>query len=123
MSYPTYDMNFADFQGRNWQRAMTAEKFAKCRDWTLNDWAVALTGEVGEFCNLSKKVSRGDLTLDEARADLGKELADVLTYADLLMSKLGLNTDEQLSAKFEEVSERIGYRAERVATPTPGDAK
>ena len=37
-------------------------------DWALSTWSNAVLGELGELANLIKKVERGDLTLDEARA-------------------------------------------------------
>lgn len=49
-------------------------------DTSLLYQAVALAGEVGELCNLVKKVQRGTLSLEEARAELGEEAIDVLIY-------------------------------------------
>src|SRR5262249_44655441 len=60
-------------------------------DWSLPEWCNAVTGELGELANLLKKVQRGDKTLDEAREDIGKELADVLTYLDILAFRAGVN--------------------------------
>jgi len=48
-------------------------------DWSLNDWYTAVMGEAGELGNDLKKVRRGDYTLDEKRAKIGKEIADVIT--------------------------------------------
>lgn len=44
--------------------------------------ALALAGEVGEFCNIVKKIERGSLSLNDAkvRFDLAMELTDVYTY-------------------------------------------
>jgi hypothetical protein len=93
-----------------------------CEHWSMNDWAVALAGEVGELCNLLKKNHRGLATderymLDGPYAELAKErvvseLCDIITYADLMMSKLGYKTSYELIGKFNEVSERVGYPPE-----------
>lgn len=53
-------------------------------DWDLEDWMVALSGEVGELMNLMKKLRRNDFTLEEKRKDIGKELADCVIYLDIL---------------------------------------
>ena len=53
-------------------------------DWTIEEWIEAVVGEVGEYANFSKKIRRNDLTLDEAREDIGKELADIAIYMDIL---------------------------------------
>ncbi|MFP3424652.1 hypothetical protein [Pseudoalteromonas sp. SIMBA_162] len=46
----------------------------------LEHLAVCLTGELGEFCNILKKVSRGDMLLAEVREELDLELIDVFIY-------------------------------------------
>ena len=102
-------MRFKDFQKINLARNQKAKAFRKCKKWNMSDWTTSLAGEVGEFANIWKKVRRGDFTLDEKREELGKELADVITYADLMMTKLGLDTGKTVIAKFREVSQRIGW--------------
>lgn len=77
-------------------------------DWTVDQWLKAVLGELGEFANLSKKVDRGDFTLEDSRADLAKELADVTIYLDLLASRMGIDLGREVLAKFNEVSERQG---------------
>lgn len=76
-------------------------------DWSLADWLTATAGELGELANLLKKVRRGDLTLDEARADLGRECADVVTYLDILAFRLGVDLGPAVVGKFNEVSRRV----------------
>jgi NTP pyrophosphatase (non-canonical NTP hydrolase) len=100
-------MSFEQFQLINIERCENA--FPQCKEWTLNDWATALTGEVGEMCNLLKKVKRGDFPLEEVKDKIASEISDIITYADLLMSIIGADTEEELVKKFNEVSERVGY--------------
>lgn len=77
-------------------------------DWALSTWCNAVLGELGELANLIKKVERGDMTLDEARADLGRECADVVTYLDILAFRIGVDLGRETVSKFNEVSRRVG---------------
>ena len=76
-------------------------------DWTPLEWAGAMAGEAGEAANVAKKIRRGDLTGDEARSQLAKELADVVCYADILAMQLGIDLGEAVQEKFNEVSRRV----------------
>lgn len=80
--------------------------------WSISDWTNALAGEVGEACNLSKKLMRGDFDSGEAHdaavKKLGHELADVVTYADLCAQRLGLSLGDLVREKFNIVSDRVG---------------
>lgn len=76
-------------------------------DWCLAQWCNAVTGELGEAANLIKKIERGDLTLDQAREDLGRELADVQTYLDILAFRAGIDLGMATISKWNEVSRRI----------------
>ena len=49
--------------------------------------ALAMAGEVGEVCNLIKKVERGSKTLDEVKMLVSEEMVDVLIY---LINMMGL---------------------------------
>jgi NTP pyrophosphatase (non-canonical NTP hydrolase) len=77
-------------------------------DWKLSAWCNAVTGELGELANLIKKVERGDMTLDEARPAMAAEMADVLTYLDLLAFRSGVDLARATIEKFNEVSVRVG---------------
>ena len=94
-------------------------------DWSDADWFVALTGELGELGDLMKKVRRGDLTKEEAQADLGREIADVMTYLDILAFRLGVDVGKATVAKFNEVSERVKspvrIQGAMVVTLAPGE--
>lgn len=95
------------------------QSFGSCNDWSPADWSNAMAGEAGELlevllplivktnstCNLTKKVQRGDeISLDE----IGKEIADVVIYADLLTHRLGIDLSDAVRQKFDEVSGRVG---------------
>lgn len=99
---------FRQFQNLNARRCGEAFEHG-VDDWPIQNWALAIAGEAGELCNLVKKVIRGDYALEEKRQDILREVADVMTYCDLLMSHLGADTRDELLRKFDEVSERVGW--------------
>lgn len=78
------------------------------KNWIPAQWMNAAVGELGEAANFIKKVDRGDLTLDEARPLIGKELADLVMYIDILAAKLDIDLGETTVDKFNIVSDRIG---------------
>ncbi|GAB4186207.1 MAG: hypothetical protein Kow00105_00690 [Phycisphaeraceae bacterium] len=107
------DLGFQELRDANVRRCEQA--FKACRDWT----PAAMAGEAGELleillpllvrtnsiCNLTKKIQRGDkVNLQE----VGKEIADVVIYADLLSHRLGIDLAEAVRSKFDEVSHRMG---------------
>lgn len=83
-------------------------------DWNLAEWTNAVAGEVGEACNLAKKIVRGDfgapgsLEYKLALRELAKEFADVVTYADIACTRAGHQLGQVTREKFNEVSERVG---------------
>lgn len=92
------------------------EVFHSINSWSPADWACALAGEVGECCNIVKKLKRLETntntskdpqTKSEAIKLIGKEIADTIIYADLLATRLGLNLEIEIKNKFNEVSDRM----------------
>ena len=76
-------------------------------DWTPAQWLQAVVGELGEYANKRKKFERGDLTEEEFRREAASELADVVTYLDILAFQLGVNLGQATIDKFNEVSDRV----------------
>jgi NTP pyrophosphatase (non-canonical NTP hydrolase) len=70
-------------------------------------WGNAMAGECGEACNVVKKIDRDGWT-EELQLKLSKELADVVTYADLLAARFGIDLGLAVATKFNEVSDRVG---------------
>ena len=96
-------LSFRRLSRANHQRC--EESYFPLEDWTPSDWATAMAGEVGEACNLIKKKRMGqNIELE----DIGRELADVVIYVDLLASRLGLNLEDCVVKKFNETSARQG---------------
>ncbi len=76
--------------------------------WSPNDWMTAVCGEVGEAANFLKKIKRGDEGVTVQ--DVGKELADVVIYLDLLATRLRLNLGQEVINKFNETSKKYGFK-------------
>ena len=76
--------------------------------WSLAQWCNATLGELGEAANVIKKIDRGDLTLEEARENLGKEIADTLTYLTILAYRADIDLSKATIDKWNEISDRIG---------------
>lgn len=70
-----------------------------------------LAGEVGEACNIIKKLERERLGMRGSRADidqLAAELADVVIAADLVAMEVGINLNEKVAEKFNATSNKYG---------------
>lgn len=109
------ELKFRELRAANWKRCESV--FHPVKDWSPTDWATAMAGECGEACNFVKKLRRldgADASLDsEAQRyalteAIAKELADLVTYADLLAARLGIDLGAAVVDKFNEISERRG---------------
>src|SRR3989304_2202578 len=102
-----HSLTFGQLREANRQRWQ--EVFAHTLDWTATDFGTALAGEIGEACNILKKLRRGELSSQEtsdAICSLGYELADAVTYIDLLAQKHGIDLGQAVAHKFNMVSMR-----------------
>lgn len=98
------NVRFDDLREANLLRCEAS--FKHCiDDWTYSDWAMAVAGELGEACNLLKKLRRGE---DIPLVDIGDELADTVIYLDLLAQVLELDLGACVKKKFNAVSFRVG---------------
>ncbi len=85
--------------------------------WSVAEWSNAAAGEAGEACNIAKKLLRvrSDLPGNRAtdseeslREALAAEIADAVTYLDLLAASEGIDLGAAVARKFNEISARIG---------------
>ena len=119
-------LTFEEFRRANVQRCV--ESFHDVKDWDAADWLGAITGELGEVASVLKERRRrrrryqatvGPGTgmrpvetgptpplTDDERQRLAHELADVVTYADLLAEWAGIDLGEAVREKFNIVSDR-----------------
>lgn len=111
-----------DFENLRTKNAIRCrDKYHDIFDWTPTDWACAVAGETGEMCNFVKKLKRldsinfnktrqaTDVTLqpEELIENIGKELADIVIYCDLLAQRLNLNLGTEVIKKFNLTSDKI----------------
>jgi NTP pyrophosphatase (non-canonical NTP hydrolase) len=108
-------LNFDDLRRANVLRC--EEVFHLINDWSPTDWATAMAGECGEACNEVKKLRRldgADSSIDtpeereRLREVIGKEIADLVIYADLLAARLDIDLAGAIIEKFNEVSAKRG---------------
>lgn len=69
-----------------------------------------LAGEVGEACNVIKKLERERRGIRGSRAtvaELADELADVVICADLIAMQYGIDLDAAVARKFNATSEKV----------------
>jgi NTP pyrophosphatase (non-canonical NTP hydrolase) len=99
----------------SWQRALRWHP-AGIHQWSLSDWGVALAGEVGELCNVIKKLNRLRDGLQQKVVDpetlkeqLAMEIGDVYLYLDLLARRADLNLEDCVRDTFNRVSIREGF--------------
>lgn len=70
-----------------------------------------LAGEVGEACNVVKKLARQRLGLRGSRvttSELSEELADVVICVDLLAMMYNIDLGDAVAAKFNKTSAKYG---------------
>ena len=111
-------MNFKEFSKINRDRSESPEGFNhKLSSWSLSDWFTATTGELGEAANIAKKLNRyrdgirgNTRTKEELQQDLADEIADVFIYLDLLAQSENICLEEAILHKFNETSNKIGYK-------------
>jgi NTP pyrophosphatase (non-canonical NTP hydrolase) len=110
-------LDLASFRPLNVQRA--TEGF-KCYDnQPLTYWTTALAGEVGELCNMIKKmqrVERGGIdggssytAKDINKEMLKEEIGGIAIYLDLLASLLDISLEEAIIDTFNSKSEKYKF--------------
>ncbi|MNH49298.1 MazG nucleotide pyrophosphohydrolase domain protein [compost metagenome] len=104
---------------------LRAANIARQAEWDQDSQITAayrgneLAGEVGEACNVVKKLERERLGILGSRAtvdELADELADVLICADLIAMHYGIDLEAAVAKKFNATSEKVGLAA-RLAPP------
>lgn len=92
----------------------------KCYDnQPMTYWTTALAGEVGELCNMIKKLQRvekGGLdggssytAKDINKEMLKEEIGGIAIYLDLLASLLDIDLEEAIIDTFNSKSEKYGF--------------
>ena len=114
MTDQTPSITFKQFSDANKLRSLTAfghdvTDQAAPGAWTNDQWMTAITGELGEAASALKAINRRQLAKDMhvTPRDVAVELADMVTYADLLCTQLGFDLGQIVAEKFNEVSVRV----------------
>lgn len=115
MGYMTDGLTFNVLRGANIKRLPTfknakgepAHSEPDGSDWSPAQWLQAVTGELGEYANIRKKFERGDINEEEFHALARAELADVVTYLDILAFRLGIDLGNAVIEKFNFISDRV----------------
>lgn len=89
-------------------RGQPAHREPDGSDWSPAQWLQAVCGELGEYANLRKKFERGDIDAADFLPAAADELADVVTYLDILAAQLGIDLGKAVMEKFNRVSKRVG---------------
>mgnify|MGYP000146046256 CR=1 FL=1 len=98
---------------------LRAANAARQQEWdTDNQITLAyrgneLAGEVGEACNVIKKLERERMGIRGSRAtreQLAEELADIVICTDLIAMDAGIDLDAAVQAKFNATSEKVGLK-------------
>ena len=125
-------MDFGDFSRLNSQRSQAPDGFAHTlTTWSLPEWLMAATGELGEAANVMKKVLRlrdetGGIRDDERDHDelirkFMRELADTAIYLDLTATVTMINFPHVVecgltgSALADAIIEKFNATSERLA--------
>ena len=105
-------MTFEEFRQANVKRC---NMWHSDRPGDLGFWGLCLSGEVGEACNIIKKIickSRGIMGYEQRKnlkEALAEELADSMAYLFLVADKAGIDLEEASIAKFNKVSRKHGF--------------
>jgi NTP pyrophosphatase (non-canonical NTP hydrolase) len=98
-------------------KELRSANFARQQEWDPDDSITLayrgneLAGEVGEACNVIKKLERERMGIRGSRATkdaLAEELADVLICLDLIAMQADIDLAEALRKKFNATSEKYG---------------
>jgi NTP pyrophosphatase (non-canonical NTP hydrolase) len=111
------DLTFATLRGVNVRRCIEGFKHT-LESWSIAEWTNAAAGEMGEACNIAKKMLRhrdnvagnkgDDKDLAKLREKLAREMADVVIYLDLAAAHQGIDLGRTVAETFNAKSEELG---------------
>jgi NTP pyrophosphatase (non-canonical NTP hydrolase) len=110
-------LDLQNFRQINTQRAV--EGFKTFENVPLSFWGTALAGELGELCNMIKKMERVRMggidagnsyrAADITEAMLEDEIGGIFIYLDLLAALLKINLEKAVIETFNNKSEQYGF--------------
>lgn len=87
-----FDKNFPSL-------AHWAEKISNENLDVLGYLLLSAQGEIGECCNIFKKVARKDMDLNCVKADLSEEIADVFIYLLKIIDQMDIDIEKEFLKK------------------------
>lgn len=106
---------------------LRAANVARDQEWNTGSERVSMTfratelaGEVGEACNVIKKLERERIGLvgsRDTKEHLAEELADIVICTDLVAMDAGIDLDAAVAAKFNATSEKNGLATRLSISP------
>lgn len=116
-------MDFRKISEANLRRCEASNGFNhRLRDWSQSDWFVAAAGELGEACNVVKKLNRyrdgiyastnfKSMALSERELldKLRQEVGDTVLYLDLIAHYNGFTLEAAAIEVFDAKSRELGY--------------
>lgn len=107
--------------------SLRAANVARDQEWNTGSERVSMTfratelaGEVGEACNVIKKLERERIGLvgsRDTKEHLAEELADIVICTDLVAMDAGIDLDAAIAAKFNATSEKNGLATRLSVSP------
>lgn len=112
------NLDFKKFSEVNANRAV--EGFKTYKNVPITYWTTALSGEMGELCNMVKKMERvahggidggSSYTAKDITPEMLKEeIGGIGIYLDLLSTLLGISLEEAIVDTFNSKSEKYGFK-------------
>lgn len=95
------------------------DRFNTFKNVPITYWTTAIAGEVGELCNMVKKLERvkhGGIdagssykAADIDKAMLAEEIGGIFIYLDLISTLLEIDLQSAIVATFNDKSEKLGF--------------
>lgn len=118
-----FKLSFETFRIANRTRSKRFFEPATVDNWSPADTLVGMIGELGEACNVMKKLKRAQLGMvnknkegrqidtltDEVRYKLMEEFAGAMLYFDQLAEHFGIDWQEAIEYTYNSKSEELGF--------------
>jgi NTP pyrophosphatase (non-canonical NTP hydrolase) len=75
----------------------------------LEHLIVCLVGEIGEFSNIVKKISRGDESMSDRFSEISEELADIFIYMIKISNQLDIDIESEILMKIKKNGGRFPH--------------
>ncbi|MBO5328836.1 MAG: nucleotide pyrophosphohydrolase [Clostridia bacterium] len=90
---------------KRWNKKITQDNLD-----VLGYLLLAASGEIGEACNIAKKVIRGDCPLSEKYDHLSEEIVDAYIYIVKLINQLGIDLETAYENKMKINEKKFGEK-------------